>query len=63
MKKNEVTVGTTYRVKVSGRIQDVRITGANPHGGWDGVNVATNPAVYSGPSTFVLALFGIYRGR
>jgi hypothetical protein len=45
MKKHEVKVGTVYRVKVSGSVQDVRITGANPHGGWDGVNVATNRAV------------------
>jgi hypothetical protein len=42
MKKQEVKVGTTYRVKVSGSVQDVRITGENPHGGWDGVNVATS---------------------
>jgi len=45
MKKNEVKVGTVYRVKVSGSVQDVRITGENPHGGWDGVNVATNRKV------------------
>lgn len=42
MKKNDVKVGTVYRVKVSGKICDVRITGENPHGGWDGLNVATN---------------------
>ena len=34
-----------YRVKVSGSVQDVRITGENPHGGWDGVNVATKRKV------------------
>jgi hypothetical protein len=45
MKKNEIKVGTTYRVKVSGNVQDVRITGENPHGGWDGVNLATNRKV------------------
>ena len=45
MKKNEVKTGETYRVKVSGAIADVRITGENPHGGWDGVNVATNRVV------------------
>ncbi|HUT57893.1 MAG TPA: winged helix-turn-helix domain-containing protein [Phycisphaerae bacterium] len=45
MKKNEVKVGTVYRVKVSGSVQDVRITGENPHGGWDGVNVTTNRKV------------------
>ena len=45
MKKNEVKVGNVYRVKVSGQIAEVRITGENPHGGWDGVNVATNRKV------------------
>ena len=45
MKKDEVKVGTTYRVKVSGNLCDVRITGENPHGGWDGVNAATNRKV------------------
>ena len=45
MRKNEVKVGTVYRVKVSGNVCDVRITGENPHGGWDGVNVATNRKV------------------
>ena len=45
MKKHEVKVGTVYRVKVSGSVQDVRITGENPHGGWDGVNVATKRVV------------------
>jgi len=45
MKMTDVKVGTTYRVKVSGSVQDVRITGENPHGGWDGVNVATNRKV------------------
>ncbi len=45
MKSSEVKVGTVYRVKVSGSVQDVRITGENPHGGWDGLNVATNRKV------------------
>lgn len=45
MKKNDVKVGETYRVKVSGSMADVRITGENPHGGWDGVNVLTNRKV------------------
>ena len=45
MKKDEVKVGQAYRVKVSGKIADVRITGENRHGGWDGVNVATNRQV------------------
>ena len=42
MKKNDVKVGETYRVKVGGSVADVRITAENSHGGWNGVNVATN---------------------
>jgi len=45
MKKSEVKIGEVYRVKVSGTIADVRITGENPYGGWDGVNVATKRKV------------------
>ena len=45
MKKHEVEVGKTYRVKVSGVLADVRITGENPHGGWDAVNVSTKRTV------------------
>ena len=45
MKKNEVKMGETYRCKVSGSVVDVRITGENPHGGWDGVNALTNRKV------------------
>jgi len=45
MKKAEVQIGETYRCKVSGNMADVRITGENPHGGYDGVNVLTNRKV------------------
>ena len=45
MKKSEVKIGEVYRVKVSGTIADVRITGESPYGGWDGVNVATKRKV------------------
>ena len=45
MKKDEVKIGQTYRIKVSGTIAEVRIIGENPHGGWDGVNIATNRPV------------------
>ena len=45
MKKDEIQIGQAYKVKVSGNVAEVRITGENPHGGWDGVNVATNRAV------------------
>ena len=45
MKKANVKIDETYRVKVSGSMADVRITGENSHGGWDGVNVLTNRKV------------------
>ncbi len=45
MKKAEVQIGATYRCKVSGSIADVRITGENPHGGWDAINTSTNRKV------------------
>ena len=45
MKKNEVKIGQTYRTKVSGKLAEVRITGESRHGGFDGINVATNRTV------------------
>jgi hypothetical protein len=45
MKKNEVTIGGTYVVKVSGRLAPVRIVGESPYGGYDGVNTATGRSV------------------
>jgi len=45
MKKSEVKIGEVYRVKVSGTIANVRITGESPYGGWDGVNVTTKRKV------------------
>ena len=42
MKKNEVRVGETYIVKVSGQLAAVRITGESPHSGWIGINTKTN---------------------
>jgi len=39
MKKNEVKIGETYRVKVSGALTVVRITEAHRNGGWVGVNI------------------------
>lgn len=45
MKKKDITIGQTYRCKVSGSVVDVRITGVSPHGGWDGINVLTNRKV------------------
>lgn len=41
MKKNDVEIGKTYEVKVSGKIQLVRIISKSVHGGWVGVNTST----------------------
>jgi len=41
MKKSEVEIGKTYRVKVNGKIANVRIVSESPYGGWNGINVAT----------------------
>ena len=45
MKKNQVTIGNVYTAKVSGNLARVRITGENPHGGWDGLNLDTRRKV------------------
>jgi len=45
VKKNEVRVGETYTVKVSGQLAAVRITGTSPYGGWVGTNTKTNREV------------------
>lgn len=45
MKKSQVRIGETYTVKVSGQLAPVRITGASPHGGWNGVNTKTHREV------------------
>jgi len=45
VKKNEVRVGETYTVKVSGQLAAVRITGPCVHGGWYGTNTKTNREV------------------
>ena len=41
MQKKSIQIGTTYIVKVSGKLARVRITGQSPHGGWSGTNLAT----------------------
>ena len=41
MKKQDVEIGSTYIVKVSGVLAKVRITGESPYGGWRGTNLAT----------------------
>ena len=41
MQKQNVHIGTTYIVKVSGVLAKVRITREHPRGGWYGTNLAT----------------------
>ena len=45
MKKNEVNIGNVYLVTVTGKQARVRITGKNPNGGWDGLNIDTKRKV------------------
>jgi len=46
MKKSEVQVGAEHVAKVSGKLTHIRITGVNPHGGWNAVNVDTKRDVH-----------------
>jgi hypothetical protein len=41
MKKRDVVLGQVYAVKVSGRIQPVRVIAESPYGGWVGRNEQT----------------------
>ena len=41
MQKQNVHIGTTYIVKVSGTLAKVRLTREHPRGGWCGTNLAT----------------------
>ena len=41
MQKQNVHIGTTYIVRVSGTLAKVRITREHPRGGWYGTNLAT----------------------
>ena len=41
MQKQNVHIGTTYVVKVSGRLAKVQITREHDRGGWYGTNLAT----------------------
>ena len=45
MEKNEIKIGEQYTCKVSDKIVVVKITGENPHGGWDATNLKTGKAV------------------
>ena len=41
MQKQNVHIGTTYVVKVSGTLAKVRLTREHPRGGWYGTSLAT----------------------
>ena len=41
MQKQNVNIGTTYIVKVSGTLAKVRLTREHPRGGWYGTSLAT----------------------
>jgi hypothetical protein len=45
MKKGDVILGQGYAVKVSGRLQPVRLVAESPRGGWVGRNLQTGRAV------------------
>jgi len=45
MKKNDVQIGATYLVRVTGKLAPVRIVCEHPHHGWNGVNVDTKREV------------------
>jgi hypothetical protein len=45
VKKADVKIGKTYVVKVSGKLQPVRITRESPYGGWVGRNEKTGREV------------------
>ena len=45
MKRQDVQIGSSYIVKVSGVLAKVRITDESPYGGWVGRNLATGREV------------------
>ena len=45
MRKHDVTLNQVYAVKVSGRVQPVRLVAENPNGGWVGRNEQTGRAI------------------
>jgi len=45
MKKDQIRIGGTYLAKVTDKVVPVRLDAANPHGGWDATNLATNKKV------------------
>jgi hypothetical protein len=67
MKAKDVHIGELYSVKVSGRVQTVRVQRENPFGGWDCINLNTNRAVrVRSPQRFrinVTVLFAVRNKR
>ena len=45
MTKDQIRIGGTYLAKVTDKVVPVRLDAANPHGGWDATNLATNKKV------------------
>lgn len=45
MKKDQIRIGGMYLAKVTDKVVPVRLDAANPHGGWDATNLATNKKV------------------
>jgi len=45
MKKQDVQLGKSYIVKVSGKLVPVAIVQENPLGGWNGLNLQTHRGV------------------
>lgn len=41
MRQQEIKIGSTYTVKVSGKLTSVKITGKSLSGKWIGINLAT----------------------
>ena len=45
MRKADVVLGETYKVKVSGKLVPVRLTAESQYGGWIGTNTATGRTI------------------
>ncbi len=45
MKNSDVQIGAMYLAKVTDKVVPVCLDAANPHGGWDATNLATNKKV------------------
>ncbi|KAF0250271.1 MAG: hypothetical protein FD167_322 [bacterium] len=42
MKAADISVGQIYSVKISGKLQQVRISSISTNGGWTAINLATD---------------------